>query len=227
MSDYLRCMVRMPFTTGLGEDIVVNDLYFRVPDKDTSNVLVDLRDLIEGAYAHVAGQLSGIIDRTKCTIRFYDLAQAKPSVPLDELPMALDGAANNYRLPQEMALCVSFQGDRQSGLNQRRRRGRIYLGPFCNRTPNEMSVDYERPHTSIITAAVNFGTHLLSPGQPTGWAEWGVLSRVNAGGWMVPGVQGPPDLPAGWTPVTNGWVDNAWDTQRRRGLAPSARTTFS
>jgi hypothetical protein len=28
------------------------------------------------------------------------------------------------------------------------------------------------------------------------------------------------------SPVRDGWVDDAWDTQRRRGLDSSARTTF-
>jgi hypothetical protein len=27
--------------------------------------------------------------------------------------------------------------------------------------------------------------------------------------------------------VANGWVDNAWDTQRRRGYKPTSRTTFT
>jgi hypothetical protein len=30
----------------------------------------------------------------------------------------------------------------------------------------------------------------------------------------------------GYYPVTAGWVDNAFDTQRRRGKDPTARTLF-
>jgi hypothetical protein len=28
-------------------------------------------------------------------------------------------------------------------------------------------------------------------------------------------------------PVTDGWVDNAWDTQRRRGIDRTARSTWT
>jgi len=51
-------------------------------------------------------------------------------------------------------------------------------------------------------------------------------------------LKGASDAAADWTwvvystvdnamyPVDNGWVDNSWDTQRRRGVKPTARYTF-
>jgi hypothetical protein len=60
------------------------------------------------------------------------------------------------------------------------------------------------------TAAVNSWGNLLDASQAaTAW-KWAVYSTVNATG----------------VEVTNGWVENAWDTQRRRGRIATVRTVF-
>jgi len=42
---------------------------------------------------------------------------------------------------------------------------------------------------------------------------------------------GGPEVGGGWfpfvTPITDVWVDDAWDTQRRRGSNPTTRTTLT
>lgn len=101
-------------------------------------------------------------------------------------------------------MVLSFQADKVSGLPQARRRGRVYFGPLGGAA--EAS---GRPGTTLLSAVVAFGAALLSESNLADWT-WVVYSTVNNGG----------------APVTNGWVDNSFDTQRRRGLEWTARTTF-
>lgn len=110
-------------------------------------------------------------------------------------------------LPTEVSLVMSFQGDRMAGVPQARRRGRVYL-PFMGEDDNHTD---GRPTTAQVTMVANAGDALLTASTAaTDWT-WLVYSAVEPG----------------YTIITNGWVDNEWDTQRRRGRPATIRTTFS
>jgi hypothetical protein len=109
-------------------------------------------------------------------------------------------------LPPEVSLCLSFQGDRMAGVPQARRRGRIYF-PFL--TSNSNGTD-GRPTSTIVDALRDAGDALLTASSSaTDWT-WVVYSAVEPG----------------YTVITNGWVDNEWDTQRRRGRPPTSREVY-
>ncbi len=116
------------------------------------------------------------------------------------------GPVGSAPLPPEVSLCVSFQGPKVSGQPQARRRGRIYL-PFMDEANN--GVD-GRPSSAMVTAIAGAaGTLLAASNAATTWT-WEVFSTVSGGN----------------VTITEGWVDNEWDTQRRRGRKATARTTF-
>jgi len=73
----------------------------------------------------------------------------------------------------------------------------------------------------------SFGLGLFTASSASAVWKWAVFSPTIAGGWFLPDTEGPPNLPAAYSPVQSGWVDNAWDTQRRRGLEATARTVFT
>lgn len=102
-------------------------------------------------------------------------------------------------------MVTSFQGARTSGSVQARRRGRIYIGPLktttsTNGRPNSTAI------TTLATASSALGIDLNAVADTT-WCVWSPTSGTAV-------------------PITDGWVDNAFDTQRRRGWDPTSRTTY-
>lgn len=104
-----------------------------------------------------------------------------------------------------MALCLSFQADRVPGQPQARKRGRIYLG-FLRESLNDGT---GRPTSAAITTILDAYEALYDA----------IDSITDAGTLAVwSGVDG-----AAW-PVTTAWIDNAFDTQRSRGVVPTSKT---
>lgn len=220
---YLRVQVTFQGTSGLPEDSFVNTWHF-VQDK-TVNDLEDISDALQAYYTSVTPNLSNMVSRTGATMKFYDLEIAAPNPPLATVPLTVAAAATSLNMPSELAVVMSFQSSPAiGGVNQARRRGRVYLGPFCG---DASATNYERPASGLVDAFAGYGDTLLATSEASLYWRWAVFSPTSAGGWMIPGQQGPPNFPPSVSPVTDGWVDNAWDIQRRRGLAPTARTTFS
>lgn len=136
----------------------------------------------------------------------YDRADLKPRAPVRQgfTALVLGGSTP---LPPEIALCCSFQAAKASGLNQARRRGRIYL-PFMDEANNGTD---GRPSTTLIAGVVSAAAAFVAASDTaTGWG-WDVWSTVN-------------NAPAA---VTDGWVDNEWDVQRRRGRLSTTRNIWT
>lgn len=77
-----------------------------------------------------------------------------------------------------------------------------------------------RPWTDLVTAAAAVGTTLLAAGDASSGAwTWCIYSPTTE--------TQTASLASSFIPIVGGWVDNAWDTQRRRGLEPTTRTTWS
>jgi len=141
-------------------------------------------------------------------VKFYELPGLTPNYPVEETTFNLAANPTQTPFPSEVSLCLSFQGERVPGFPQARRRGRVYIGPLGS---NASGTD-ARPSSTFInvlaTAAATFKSNVEALTEPIEWAVWS-----------------PADSAA--VNVDNGWVDNAWDTQRRRGIPYSSKTTFS
>lgn len=111
-------------------------------------------------------------------------------------------------LPNQIALCVSFRG---AGGFGRAFRGRAYLGGFAQGAQESGSgVTTGRPDPGLVTRiATAFGSLLNSSAFPTGL----VVKQANS---LVQNV------------VEEGYIDNKWDTQRRRArdLAATLRVAL-
>lgn len=128
-----------------------------------------------------------------------------------------DAAVETTSLPQEVSLCLSFRGN-YGGVDEidpeappgpagdlhprARRRGRVYLGPW-----NALQNDDGRPLASLQQCIADAAFRLEDTSGPGGAGNWCVWSRKNVALY----------------PVTTAHVDNAWDTQRRRGRAATSR----
>lgn len=133
-------------------------------------------------------------------------------------------SANPGGLPSEVAICLSYRNEDAPGVPLNRRRGRVFLGPWGLSALAEES-GTQRPfiHSTLRTQLVGTAARLLAA-QP-----WVIYSRPFAGrvGAVKDNGDPKPDLAPriGSTyPIQRFWVDDAWDTQRKRGERPVART---
>ncbi len=140
-------------------------------------------------------------------MKHYDLEDPEPRAPVLEGPQSLT-PNSGLGLPTEVSLVMSFQAPRSSGVPQARRRNRIYI-PFLTAATNTTD---SRPSSALINAVDGAAQALLDASGPTSndW-QWVVYSPTD----------NQIDL------VDNGWIDNEWDTQRRRGRKMTSRTTFN
>jgi hypothetical protein len=128
----------------------------------------------------------------------YNQDDAKPRAPQNCETRTLSGSGGTPG-PREVSLCLSMYGDR----NLPRKRGRIYIGPFASAQMGE------RPSATLMAGVLNLGYALRDPsGSDFEWVIYSPTSQST-------------------TPVQNLWVDNEWDTQRRRGLKGTTRQTLA
>lgn len=204
MAGNVRALVQWDNDSGLPEDVTVNVWHFRystLAPTDSANVRDMLQDFYGALDPYLAENLAGT-----GTLRLYDLSDPEPRQPFAGYAMTLTPGTSN--LPSEVSLCMSFQGDPTSGQPQARRRGRVYIGPLSD---DALASATGRPAELFVTALVNAGQALLDASQASATWDWIVWSPTAASQFVV----------------TNGWVDNEFDTQRRRGLRATGRSTFA
>lgn len=197
-------------------DAVVNTFYFLTPgDVVLPTELDDIVTAIKEFYdtPNPVGLSVGIILSEDVSVNLRVIKIRKKlvvgfSAVLRETTYTSTQPGGSGAHPHEVALVLSYRGQVSAGEVQRRRRGRIYLGPLSNQSSlSEQSAGDVRPTAGVRTALTQAGARLRD--RPTG-PIWATLSTVD-------GVA---------RPVVNGWCDNAYDTQRRRGTKAVTRTTF-
>lgn len=168
---------------------------------------VNMANAIEDFYQNLITYFSVSIAQNGHDLVVYAMDDPEPRAPVLDTSFNLASAPTGTSLPAEVALCLSFQADRVSGISQARRRGRLYFGPWDT---TALGTD-QRPSPALVTTLSNAATAFLAQSvTDTDWL-WVVYSTVL------------DDI----SYVSNGWIDNAFDTQRRRGLEYTARTLWS
>lgn len=225
MSNWL-ARYEMHAANGEPEDNVVNDFAFQFTDQPTPAEFALLRDAVTNFYGFpsgnpdsVAAWISSRISRTQNGL--FDVYEI-PSVPgplgspAYSSDFGIPAGTNTAALPSEVAAVISLHADltnlQEAVGNTRpraRRRGRVFIGPLNisaldnSPTGGMLSLDCR---TSLAAQSEQLYVDALADG----WV-WSVWSRAN---W---------DL----QPIVGGHVDNAPDTQRRRGPRNTARTVFT
>lgn len=211
----LRAQVQFQGKSGKPEDVVVNTWHFDSASSDDAAVDV-IRDQLVAFYntattgtpsgGPIAEHLSEWLSRTAnaSKIKVYDLADAKPRVARERsftLGPSLTGPPTE--LPAEVALCVSFY----AGQNRPRYRGRVYLGPFVTTANQEETTgggQRSAPTASLVDRCAGALKRLIQDPLTQNLAVYSEMDNVAR-------------------VVTNGWVDDAWDTIRSRGQAATRR----
>ena len=210
----MRVDIRIPSFTNIPADTIVNTWHFdntAFPVSDWDNVRDMLRDFYDaqsvGTFSITQFMTEESV-QSEWSIAGYNLDDPEPRAPLYESSFEVTGLNESaVPLPREVALVLSMQAEPVSGVPQARRRNRKYLGPFgINALAND-----GRPSPNLRNVIAYSARDLLNAAQAS--ASWG---------WRL------------YSPTTSqtmephdGWVDDAWDTQRRRGWDLTSRTLWS
>lgn len=210
---HILAQVIMEADTLLPEDRTINTFHFDGPATDLiadqlEDELVAFYNANPGAGDPICIFLSPHLSRAANvnTIKFYDVSAGPGGTPYFEAPWTLDpGFVGAGPIPEEVALCLSYQGLPIPGGNQRRRRGRVYIGPLNTATQGAVD-DISRPTGALMDSLLDAGQALHGAAIGLG-VNWCVYSRVDDA----------------LVDIEQLWCDNAWDTQRRRGRDATSR----
>ena len=213
----LKALVQFEHDSALAEDRVVNTWHFLTPSgtQETwmDQITAALNNFYNAANAGSTAKLTSLMSASMSglwSIRFYNIADPEPRVPLRTTNMTAF-TPSTAALPHEVALCMSYKAITQSGENVRRRRGRIYLGPWS--TPASVITTGGKPSNianGVMQTIQSAGLALLNASEASADWSWALFSPSDNDAFIVKG----------------GWCDDAWDTMRSRGERRTIKNTF-
>ena len=196
--------ITLKTTTNLAKDYATNT--WSIFADDVAALTVAAAQLAD-FYDDIQAIFSDNVLQNGHEIKAYDRADVAPRAPVLETTFDFTTAPTGEPLPHEVCITLSFQGAKTSGAPQARRRGRVYLGPI-----REAGVDSDgRIASFYVTTVIDAADDFLTASDAASAWTWNVWSTVNDAAVII----------------TDGWVDNAFDTQRRRGRVATSRSTFS
>lgn len=212
----LRAQVRMPYYTNIPRDIITNTFHFFwdgvTPFEDACNYLTGRLDTM---YTSIYGgtgtnKAAPWVTWASTAVHWYDMSTPPPRVPY-VVPCAITAAVDtSCTTTPETAIVLSYQADPLAGTPQARRRGRIFLGGLGDSWLTLGDDDtFPGPNPTFVGYAITaLQTNLVTTGDAG--LQWVVYSQVASMSSVV----------------TNGWVDNELDTQRRRQPRATSRTIW-
>lgn len=207
--------------SGISADVVKNVWHF---DSDTLDIarLNEIAGTLNAFYAvippgageavSVSGLLSPELADGLGTLTMYDVADPVPRTPIygpTTFSMLYGTQIGTFPLPDEIACCLTYQADGESGVHRRSVTGRIFIGPLAGTWLERAATGESRPKADYRFHVTRAADKLLDDQGP-GWF-WAVYSRKHNRTFQV----------------RRAWMDDAWDIQRRRGIAPQSRINTS
>lgn len=215
MTTYL-AQVTLKSGTGIPADNMVNTFHFTdlglgQPDEARMG---NLRDMLKNFYtvkapsstASIQTYMTAYAIGNSASLKVYNLGDPKPRSPVYDNGWVMAPASTFNPLPTEVALCCSWRAAPASGENPRRRRNRIYLSGFAADGVTATG----RPKTALYEDIAGAAKEMKAAADASlawSWKGWSPKDNEN---WDIAEI----------------WVDNAWDTQRRRGWKASTRKTY-
>ncbi len=197
------------------KNAVVNTWHFLTPgpvatDLELDAVVADLRTFYDQVTTNniaVSNLMSAQVAANLRRIKVFKRYEPKPRLPARDVTFT--GAGNaGAGFPNEVALVLSSRSQPLSGVPQRRRRGRVYIGPLSDDSPYvERGGNDVRPSALARNTIANAALRLVDSVSGVIWATVSTVDNVAS-------------------PVIGGFVDNAYDTQRRRGVDSTTRSVF-
>lgn len=202
------CRVDIPSKSTIPEDTVTNTFHIGGEDTALANAQNFAANAGNTLYDWVPAFGSVEMNWAGATVTAYDAEDPSPRPVILLTNLGILTPTNDQPMPPEVALVSSWQAPPVAGIPQARRRGRAYFGPF-NELANTLQANQQsRPNPALVTSLVDGIQEFLGNIFP---AVLVVFSKAAGAGFIV----------------DNGWVDDAWDTQRRRGNVATSRTSWS
>lgn len=208
LTDFFRVLAIFHHKRGLPEDVFVNSWCFRndgaIGETAVADNIVPVLDAFYFGAAASGGTLASLMTSgiESAEYRIYDLGTAPPRIPIIRQPDATTTFSGDPELPGEVAVCLSFV----AGRNQPRSRGRIFLGPLGKGSVS-LQDDEPVPSGLLMATLVDRAENVLNTSENV---SWHLVSQADAAA----------------KEVTGGWVDNAFDTMRKRGRRPTSRDSW-
>lgn len=224
-----RLTATMKRKSGIEKDSTMNTWHFIAPSGlPSAGDYGNMMNVYQGFLDAIANDLSNVF-RTEtdvCSIEFFKYTAERPPPGTGLGPPTAVGFTQGWAsaptlngYPSEVATCISLDGtsvtDAEHGTGgtrpAARKRNRKYIGPLAEHTGTADTVTKEvRPNgtwrNALTQAVVN---QLINAAVAKGWA----LTGFSPTQWQT-------------FPVKNVWVDDAFDTQRRRGELPTLQTAL-
>lgn len=203
MATVYKFTVSMPVTDVLPRNRITNTFHMQhvvgsLADTDLKTMCDDILAMWTTRYG---------ISTHEIEVKAYD-TDAVPNYPR-ATSVANAGSPWLCPHPREVALCLSYAGNNRGNKSER---GRIYLMPSIAAAAGG-GVDQERPNSGVQSWALDFYR-----------VPNGSLPDLGGVDWQF-GVYSPTYHK--FTQTKQAWVNDEWDTQRRRGLRESARVSVS
>lgn len=221
MADRLvKVVASIPLDSNVPEDAITNTWHFDMDDTGIeapdADVITAADSLLTAFYTAIDATVFALSAGTSVNCTVYDMRDPTPRVPIGTFDIPLAASADGP-MPHEVAICLSYKAEYISGQPNARRRGRIYLGPIPY-TAGTVVASQLRPSSSIRTTIATAADTLVD----------GVTVNLNTMKWAVysPTTDATGSIDDAFHDVVGGWIDDAFDTQRKRGAAVTARTTF-
>lgn len=158
---------------------------------------------------------------TPHTLRWYNVPAVRGPLgsPVASRTFGFTAATGANGLPAEVACCMSYQRTYGTDVEfngsmrpRARDRGRIFLGPLSYEALTQDGTTKELYIASTMQTVVTKAAQKFLHDDPL----------ANSWSWIH-------FSPTEWTwdAVTKVWCDNAFDTQRRRGVDPTTKTTVT
>lgn len=214
MTDFFRVMAVFHHKSGDPQHRFVNSFVFRndhSPGDWLSDMSGAVKAVLDAFYDGLNGGATKISQYLPVHLyesieyRMYDLGEEPPRTPHVLEPTIAGGSATDP-LPLECSAVVSLRTD----LRHRAGRGRLFIGPMQQGTV-AMEADGPVIANPVRTAIANAANGLMTTTHNLTWCVLSSASEKHA-----------PQA----REVVGGYVDAAWDTQRRRGWPSSSRTEF-
>jgi hypothetical protein len=199
-----RFQVSCGYQPDLPENVVVNTFYLRdnVPNEFPGTT--DWGKLCDDAAAAWQASWYGASPLKEITVKVYNAEAAPPNFPIHTKVLNPGGNKILPNWPPQIAMCLSYKGGPLP-----HQRGRMYLAPWLTAAYNAAGVMNTRPSDAMRTFALDLATALAGlGGVDIDWGVWSPSKRL-------------------FTPTTQAWVDDSYDTQRRRNWKSTARSTRS
>jgi hypothetical protein len=210
---FIRTMFVGHGPSNLPEDRVVNVFHFATSADYTISLplvetaVVEFYNTVAGSPAPakaVGSYLSPWVQRA-VELRSYDLEEVKPRTPT-VLPFTLPAVEPGGGLPEEVAVVCTLHGTPPPAVGPRTR-GRIYIGPLAMAAMQLGAATAPARPLPAFKDVLKFALERLVNNSP-GWAIRSVTPVQN------------------FVAIDQGYIDDAFDTQRRRGPRTTSRLLF-